>query len=200
MKHRAFLLALVLPLVLSSCIGIDADAKVGTDGAVDLALRYTVSSAVDELGKLGANAAYMPLPVGQSDLELAAARAGGQVRSWSRKDGGDSFTVAAALRFPNAASFALFIDPLGKLATYSEAGGKSTLGITFTEGSAPADPQLLDFLRVAFADYLVSMRITLPKAASSSGGFAVSGKTASFSMKAADLYASPTPVQAVVSW
>ena len=80
-KRTTVLLAAASAILLSSCIGIDADARIAADGSVELAIVYTVSSAVDELGKLGANAGYLPLPVGRNDLELAASRAGGELRS-----------------------------------------------------------------------------------------------------------------------
>ncbi|HUW69025.1 MAG TPA: hypothetical protein VMX33_02225 [bacterium] len=205
MKHCSIACVAIIVLTLSSCIGMDASARIGTDGSVDVSMIYTVSTAVDELGKLGArtggaNAAYLPLPVGQADLELAATRAGGQVRSWSRKDGNDSFTITAALRFPAAAAFALFLDPAGSHATYAEAGGKSTLSMTLFDGVNPADPDLVDFIRLAFADYIVAIKLELPKAITASKGYTVSGKVASFSMKAADLYASKTPVAISVTW
>ena len=113
MRHqsRLALLALPLALFLSSCVGIDAEARIGTDGAVDLTLAYTVSDAVEELGRLGENEAYLPLPVGRADLELAAGRAGGTLASWSRTDAADSFTVKATLRFPTPAAL---VDQIGR--------------------------------------------------------------------------------------
>jgi len=200
MKHRFSFLALILPLLFVSCLGIDAEARIGNDGAVDLAMNYTVSAALDEIGKLGANAAYLPLPVGRDDLELAARRAGGELRSWSRKDDAESFVVTAALRFPNAAAFAAFLDPEGKMASYTESAGKSTLTMRLSEGTAPADKDLVEFIRVAFSDYAVSIRVSTPRAPASLEGFTVSGRTASFSMKAADLYGSASPVSLGLSW
>jgi hypothetical protein len=200
MKHRFSCLFLALPLLLASCLGIDADARIGTDGAVDLTLTYTVSAALDELGKLGANAAYIPVPVGRDDLQLAAERAGGELRSWSRKDGTESFVVTSTLRFPTAAAFASFIDPAGKLARYSEAGGKATLSMTLSQGTPPADKDLVEFIRVAFSEYAISVRIAVPRNPSASSGFTVSGRNASFSMKAAELFGSAVPVAVSVSW
>ncbi len=200
MKQRCPCLFLALPLLLASCLGIDADARIGADGSVDLTLRYTVSTALDELGKLGANAAYLPVPIGRDDLELAAQRAGGELRSWSRKDGPESFVVTSALRFPTAASFAAFIDPAGKLASYTESGGRATLSMTLSEGTPPADKDLVEFIRVAFSEYAISIRLALQRNPSASSGFTVAGRNASFSMKAADLFGSPEPVTLVVSW
>ncbi|PKL08005.1 MAG: hypothetical protein CVV51_11180 [Spirochaetae bacterium HGW-Spirochaetae-7] len=200
MKHCRSCLFLALALLLASCIGIDANGRIAADGAVELLMTYTVSTAVDELGKLGANAAYLPLPVGRDDMELAATRAGGQLRSWSRKDGGESFTVTAALAFPSVAAFASFLDPEGKLAVYGESGGTSTLSLTLSGGISPTDPDLVEFVRVAFADYTVNLTFDLPRIPKTARGFTIAGRKASFSMKAADLYASAVPVAASVSW
>lgn len=200
MKQRFSGLFLALPLLLSSCLGIDADARIGADGAVDLTMTYTVSSALDELGKLGANAAYLPVPIGREDLQLAAERAGGELRSWSRKDGSESFVVTSELRFPTPASFALFIDPAGKLASYSEEGGRATLSMTLSEGIPPADKDLVEFIRVAFSEYAIAIRITVPRNPSASNGFTISGRNASFSTKAAELFGSPVPVVVRVTW
>jgi len=91
-------------------------------------------------------------------------------------------------------AFALFLDPAGKLARYSQTGGKTTLELTLSEGMAPSDPELADFVRLAFADYVIALSLELPVAPGSAKGFAVNGRTAAFSMKAADLYTSRTPV------
>jgi len=200
MKQRLSRLFLALPLLLASCLGMDADVRIGADGAVDLTLTYTVSSALDELGKLGANAAYLPVPVGREDLQLAAERAGGELRSWSRKDGAESFVVTSVLRFPTPEAFALFIDPAGKLASYSEAGGRATLAMTLSEGIPPADEDLVEFIGVAFSEYAIAIRITVPGNPSASNGFTIAGRDASFSMKASELFGSPVPVVVSVTW
>jgi hypothetical protein len=200
MKQRSLWAIIVATILMTSCLGIDSQASIGSDGVVDATLVYTVSVAVDELGKLGANAAYIPLPVGREDLDLAARRAGGELRSWSRKDGTESFAVSASMRFPTVSAFASFLDPAGTRASYSESGGRSTLSMRLSDGVAPADKDLLEFIRVAFSDYVIAVSLTTPRAPSASEGFTVSGRTATFSMKAADLYASEGPVTLSLAW
>ncbi|GAB1457530.1 hypothetical protein MASR2M48_28380 [Spirochaetota bacterium] len=190
MKHRLYWLVLVLPLFLVSCLGIDADTNIAADGIVNSTIVYTVSSAVAELGKLGANASYLPLPVAQADLGLAARRAGGELRSWSRKEGSDSFVVTAALRFPSVAAFASFLDPAGELARYEEANGRATLTMSLSDGVAPADKDILEFIQVAFSDYRIAITLTVPRTPIASQGVTVTGRSARFNMKAADVYAS----------
>jgi hypothetical protein len=200
MKLNKGLIYAAACLALASCVGIETNAKINSNGSVDVSIRYVVSNAADELGKLGANAKYLPLPVGEADLRLAASRADGDLRSWSRKDGNDSFTIDAALRFPNAGAFVRFMDPAGELATYVEANGRSTLSMTLASGNAPAERSIDSFLELAFGDYLVALAFELPRPPSASQGFTIKGNTASFSMKAADLYVSPTPVKVTISW
>lgn len=192
--------AAIILALLSSCVGIDADARIGADGAVDLSLVYTVSKSVDELGKLGSNASYLPLPIGRDELELAATRAGGSLGSWSRSDGPDAISVKAAFRFPNPAAFALFMDPSGELAAYAEAGGRKTLTLTLSRGLEPADPELAEFVRVAFESYRIAIRFRLPKAPTASSGLSASGQTLSFSRPAAELYSAAEPVVVSFSW
>jgi hypothetical protein len=196
---RGFLYAAAC-LVLASCVGIDTNTKINANGTVDVSLQYIVSNAADELGKLGANEKYLPLPVGEADLGLAASRAEGELRSWARKDGNESFTINATLRFPGVAAFARFMDPAGELVTYIEANSRSTLEMTLASGTTPADPNVVSFMKLAFGDYLVALTFELPRAATASQGFTVKGTTVAFSMKAADLYASPTPVKVSVTW
>lgn len=200
MKQRLSSLVIVLPLFLVSCLGIDADTNIASDGVVNSTIVYTVSRAVDELGKLGANASYLPLPVGQGDLELAALRAGGELRSWSRKDGPESFAVTAALRFPNVAAFADFLDPLGSMAGYEEANGRATLTLRLSDGVVPSDKDIVEFIKVAFSDYMIAITLNVPRTASASQGFVITGRSARFTMKAADLYSSPLPVTLSLTW
>lgn len=202
MRHsrRLAVLSLACALALASCVGIDADIRIGADGAVDLNLTYTVSNAADELGKLEANAAYLPFPVGRDELGLAATRAGGALSAWSRTDGVESFTVKASMRFPNPAALASFMDPAGELAVYAEAAGRKTLSLTLAMGTPPADQDFAAFVRSVFGSYAVSLRFRLPKAAVASSGLAVEGQTLSFTKPAAELYASQVPVTVSMSW
>jgi hypothetical protein len=194
------LLALGLALLSSSCIGIDSRVSIAANGSVSLTLDYKVSLAADELGRLDANTAYLPLPVGRADLELAASRAGGQLSSWSRSDAADNFTIKAALSFPSVSAFASFMDPTGQDAVYSEQGTRKTLSLRLGPGAPPADAELAGFVRQAFADYRVSLSFQLPAAIAENSGFTLEGRTARFEMPAAELYTSATPIALRLSW
>lgn len=197
---RLGVFALGLALLAASCIGIDSSATIAANGSVSLALEYKVSLAVDELGRLDANSAYLPLPVGRADLELAATRAGGQLNSWSRADAVSGFTIKAALAFPNAAAFARFMDPTGESAVYGEQGARKTLSLRIGSGEPPADADLARFIGQAFADYRIRLSFQVPAAIVESSGLTLNGRTALFDMAAADIYNSASPIALRLTW
>jgi len=197
---RRLALALSAAMLACSCVGIEADIQFTAAGSVELAITYRVSLAVDQLGKLGANADYLPLPVGRDDLALAATRAGGRLDSWSRRDGEADFTVSATLTFPDGASLAAFLDPEGRLASFQASGTTRTFTLSLSDGMPPADPEFTEFIKSAFGDYVVTVSVELPRAPSAQSGYAVSGRTATFSMPAAVLYARTEPTVLSLTW
>jgi hypothetical protein len=199
-KHTGLAAALLAILALSSCVGIDAEARIDAEGAVELTLRYEVSLAVDRIGKLGANEAYLPLPVGQNDLLLAVSRAGGELVSWSRDDGIDRFIVSASIRFPATSNFAAFLDPSGQAASYSETVDGRILSIQLGDGRAPTDPELARFIQAVFSDYRTSISISLPRSPSAATNFVVDGSMARFTMPSSEVFSSPVPVVLELRW
>lgn len=199
-KHLSIVGSFVLLLVLSSCVGIDAEARIAGDGSVELTMKYEVSIAVDRIGKLGANARYLPLPVSEEDLSLAATRAGGELLAWNREDRTNRFLISSRLRFPNPGSFATFLDPTGQGAGFSETSTGQRLTIQLSEGRVPADPDLVRFIQTVFEEYQISLNFILPRAPVTATGLSINGSRASFNMPAAELYASPSPVLLVLEW
>jgi hypothetical protein len=199
-KHTGIALVILSLISFSSCVGIDAEARIDSEGSVELTLRYEVSLAVDRIGKLGANERYLPLPVGQDDMILAVSRAGGELLAWSRDDGTNRFIVNARIRFPDTVSFAAFLDPSGRSVSFSETSVIKSLSIQLADGRVPADPELTRFIQAAFADYRISFNFTLPRRPSTSNNLVVEGSQARFSMPSSELYSSPVPVILVLEW
>ena len=199
-KHTGIALAVVALLTFSSCVGIDAEARIDTEGSVDLTLRYEVSIAVDQIGKLGANERYLPLPIGQNDMILAVSRSGGELQSWSREDKNDRFVVNARISFPDTSAFAAFLDPSGRSVSFTETSTDRSLSIQLTDGRVPADQELARFIQTAFSDYNTSISLILPRVPSTATNFVLDGSQASFTMSSSALYTSATPVNLVVEW
>jgi hypothetical protein len=199
-KHTGLLLATLVIFSFSSCVGIDAEARIDADGSVELTIRYEVSIAVEQIGKLGANERYLPLPVGQDDMLLAVSRAGGELLSWNRDDGTDRFSIDARMRFPDSRAFAVFLDPSGQAVSFSEAEGLRTLTMQLSAGRPPADEELTRFIETVFSDYRTSIRFVLPVAPNTATNLLVEGSSADFSMPSAELYTSTSPVRLVLEW
>lgn len=199
-KHTGLALAILVIVSLSSCVGIDAEARIDADGSVEMTIRYEVSIAVDQIGKLGANERYLPLAVGQDDMLLAVSRTGGEMLSWNRDDRTDRFIINARIRFPDTGSFAAFLDPSGRAVFFSETGVLKTLTIQLADSRTPADVELTRFIETVFSDYRTSIKFVLPSAPSTASNFLVEGSSASFSMPSSKLYTSSTPVLLVLEW
>ncbi|HOX92607.1 MAG TPA: hypothetical protein PLC54_06765 [Spirochaetales bacterium] len=196
---KRLLISLVALCFLASCVGIDAETRIAADGSVELSIRYDVPQAVDQFGRLDANAEYLPLPIGRPDLELAASRAGGTLKSWNRSDSETGAIIKAELRFPSPLAFARFMDPQLQLARFTESAGVKTLSMQLNSAE-PTDPDWSAFLRTAFGELAIRLQFTLPAAALSSSGLTVSGRSLSFSKAAADIYASDQPTIISFSW
>ena len=199
-KHTGIALAILALLTVSSCVGIDVEARISDEGTVDLTLRYEVSIAVDQIGKLGANERYLPLPIGQDDISLAVSRAGGEVLSWSREDETDRFVVNTSIRFPDTLAFVAFLDPSGRVVSFTETSTNRSLSLQLTDGRVPADPELARFIQTAFSDYNTSISFILPRGPLTATNFILEGSQARFSMPSSELYTSPTPVILTLEW
>ncbi len=199
-KHANLVLVILIVVSFSSCVGIDAEARIDADGSVELSMRYEVSIAVDRIGKLGANERYLPLPVGQDDMLLAVSRTGGELLSWNRDEGNDRFTIDARIRFPDTAAFAAFLDPSGQAVSFSETEGVRRLTIQLSDGRVPADAELSQFIEVVFTDFRTAINFVLPRTPITATNLVVEGSHASFSMPSSQLYTSPIPVLITLSW
>jgi hypothetical protein len=199
-KHTGFLVVALVIFSFSSCVGIDAEARMDADGSVELTLRYEVSIAVDQIGKLGANEKYLPLAVGQEDMLLAVSRAGGELLSWNRNDGTDRFAIDARMSFPDTQAFAAFLDPAGQAVSFSDVEGNRTLTMQLSAGRPPADDELTRFIETVFSDYRTSIRFVLPGPPTTATNLLVEGTTASFAMPSPEIYTSSAPVLLVLEW
>ena len=199
-KHAIIFLVISTGFLFTSCLGIDTNVRISAEGNVDLALRYEVSIVVDQIGKLGANEKYLPLPVGRDDLLLAVSRAGGELLTWERQDSSDRFTIDTTIRFPELTAFAAFLDPSGQVVSYSENGNLHTLTMQLSNGLTPADEELTRFIETVFSDYQTSLTFTLPAKPITTSNLTVTDLQASFSMPSAQLYTSVTPIELVLEW
>jgi hypothetical protein len=202
-------IVLSMPLAISACIGIDATAGVGANGAGSIDLRYEVSRIVAPIASLEGTRGMVPLPLSVADYESAVAGIQGmRIDSVSREEGADKILIHAVLAFENLASLSSFLDPSGRRAIYSEADGRSTLRLVLAEGTrngVALDSESEKLVKAAFSEYSVSIAIDLPRnvlssSLSSGTGATARARRAILSMATSALLESAQPVIWEIQW
>ena len=200
-------LALASSLVLGSCLGVDANAKVSASGSGTADLRYTVSRELVEFGELEGNKAMLPVPISRSDFERGLAPYPSlKLESWSQKDSGTDRVVDARVSFTDLKGLAAMLDPRGKMASYRAEGGRNTLTLSFGEPMKALDAETESLAREAFAPYSMKLALQLPAppiaSISKHEGVKswIDGATARFESPMAVIALSPEPVVWTVTW
>jgi len=201
-------------LVLSSCVGINADISVAQNGSGTVALEYRISRLVEAMGKVDGNERWLPLPVGRPDLERTVSRVNGlSLRSFSSSRDENDVTVKAELAFANLDALKGFLDGTGRSVAVEAAAGKRALALTLSEGGGPLDPDLEKLVRNLFASYRFELRFNAPTALSASfagkalpgtaapvGTATLNGRTLSYGADIADLLSSKQQLQLRLEW
>ena len=118
-------LSIVMGFLTLSCIDSDARIGVNADGSGTVALTYTVSPLVMNLGSLDEDDPVLPLPVSEEDfIRTVAAIPGLELGDYTTREDEDGVTITAELSFQSAGALNEFIG--------TEAGEFSLTGI---EGS-----------------------------------------------------------------
>ena len=194
-------------LLLSSCVDIVAKARIGPDGSGDLDLSLLVSRMAVPIASLGAERRLLPFPLSKDDFARAVAGSAGlSLSSYSREEGDDSVSIKARIAFATPAALAAFLDPSGKRALYSEAGGRRSLRLVISEGGT-VDPDIAKLVDAAFASYRVSLALLLPVerigatlTPAEGGSSSVTGSTAEYSNSTAALMKSAKPIEWEIVW
>jgi hypothetical protein len=139
-KTRFFIFAAVMLLSifsLSSCIGIKSGIVINNDGSGTIDLVYTVSDALDSIGKQDGNASTPPLPTSRSDFERTVSRVEGlSLESYKTETQGSNILAAVKLGFDNIDALAAFLDESGQTVSFTENGGKKELVFMFNNSPA----------------------------------------------------------------
>jgi hypothetical protein len=159
------LLILVCVVDLTSCIGIDASAKIDAKGAGTLSIEYQISKDFVQLGPLESTPP-LPLPLSREDIErgLQGTR-GVTLKSYSKSERGDNIIVSMVLAFDSPSDMTAYLDPNGKLAQYQEENGRSHLRLSFGDTVQPLDPQVQSEISEKLKLYRFKFALEAPRAA-----------------------------------
>lgn len=207
-KHytRAFC-AVLLILLLSSCVGIDTKVKISENGSGTVVAEYRLSEDLVAFGELEANKDMLPVPLTKEDVENSLKTAKGlSLQSWSSRKDGTDLIVKTTINFDSLDSLMLYLDPEGKLARYSATPSGHNIVFSLGENIPPLDPEMRDLAIEAFSPYSFKFAIELPSAPTEARSenpaitSRIEGKTAYFEGSMKDIITSEMPPSMSVSW
>ncbi len=206
-RAAAAALLLALAVLLASCVGIDTKVKISKSGSGTVSAEYRMSQELVSFGELEANKAMLPVPLTRADVENSLRSAKGlTLESWSsRKDGAD-LVVKTVIAFDSMDALMLYLDPNGKLATYSTTQEGTSVAFSLGDKMPALNPDMRELAKEAFAAYTFKFAVELPSAPkeASSDHPAVSarkdGNTVVFEGKMQDIVASEAAPSMRLSW
>jgi hypothetical protein len=152
-----------LLLLLSSCLGVNADVTLTQNGSGTIALEYVVSRSLDSLGKLDGNERWNTIPVGRADFERTLDRLPEmKLLSFSSKETNNDIVVTAKMEFKSVKGLLAFLDAGGRRSSFSGDGRSGTMAFTLSEGMGKNDPGLDKLLAVISNSYSVKMSMNFP--------------------------------------
>ncbi|MHB9292963.1 hypothetical protein Holit_02080 [Hollandina sp. SP2] len=153
---------IALMLLLSSCIGVQADISLRPDGSGTMVLEYRFSRMLESLGKLDGNERWPPVPLGKADFERTQERLPGlRLVSFSSQEDEKDRYHQVKVEFADPAVLVRFLDATGQRASLVQEQGKYRLTLAFTEGMDKPDPDLLALLDTVAAGYALQVNLSL---------------------------------------
>ncbi|MDR0636380.1 MAG: hypothetical protein LBF87_04810 [Treponema sp.] len=188
MISKRFIGMFSIVMLLSSCIGVNADMVLRANGSGSITLEYHVSQFLESLGKLDGNENWPLIPVGRADFERSVQRIEGLklVSFASRKREAD-IVYTVKLEFSGLDALVRFLDATGNRAVLTQEAGTTRLSLTLSSGQ-DIDPDLLSLFASVSQPYSIAISLSAPNNAdlSVSGDIAgasivPSGRKVSFS-------------------
>ena len=144
MKHIVsgiFLLSSLL--LLSSCLGLNAEIVLNPNGSGSITLEYLISKALDSLGKLDGNERWNTIPVGKADFERTLDRLPEmKLSSFSSKEDGKNLQIAVKMEFSSIRGLLAFLDASGRRSSFSGDARSGRLTLNLSEGMKNKNPDL----------------------------------------------------------
>ncbi|MDR1986047.1 MAG: hypothetical protein LBP88_03620 [Treponema sp.] len=152
---------MALTLLLSSCIGVQADISLRPDGSGTMVLEYRFSRMLASLGELDGNERRLPVPLGKADFERTQERVPGlRLVSFSSQEDETDRYHQVKMEFADPAVLVRFLDATGQRASLVQEQGKYRLTLAFTQGMDKPDPDLLALLEAAAAGYDLTVNLS----------------------------------------
>ena len=206
---RTFIQIIVLftaVVFLSSCISLGTKITLNDEGGGTIELDYTVSPMVMNLGSMGEDDQFSPLPVSEEDFLVTAATVPGIiVDDVSSREDEKGVHISAVVNFEstNALSqfFSLPDESPGIIITADE---ETTIlrYVVFENPEEPIPEESMEMINAFFSGDILSFEITPPTRVLevNIGEISGNGRTASFSVSIPELFSGEEDVVWEVRW
>ena len=155
--------ALFFVMLMTSCIGINADIAFNSDYSGTITLEYRISSLMESLGKQDGNENYPVIPAGKTDIERTLARVPGmKLLSWNSRDTNNDKIITFKIQFPDINTLVHFLDASGQKAVYAREGNTSKMTFVLNAGGQSRNRDLETLVRQVCRGYDVSVSVSLP--------------------------------------
>lgn len=206
-RARAFLFTAAISIMLASCVGIEATAKIDAKGSGTLSMEYQISNEFAQTGALETTPS-LPLPLSREDIEKSLQGIEGvQLKSYSMNTKANNIVISFTLLFDSPSHLAHYLDPAGKFVQYNQQNGISSMRITLGDAIPPLDTQMKDTIYEKVKSYTFKFIFEAPQAAPEfsmkNADFfkaTTSGKRLMLESSMADLLTSVEPPQIDISW
>ena len=150
-------------LLLSSCLGINADIVLNQNGSGYITLEYRISKSLDSLGKLDGNERWNTIPVGESDFERTLDRLPDmKLLSFSSAENGKNLIVSAKMEFSTINGLLAFLDASGGKSSFTGDARSGRLVLTLNEAKQTQNTDLSKLIKDISIGYYCKMSMSFP--------------------------------------
>ena len=174
MKQLKIFLTLSVLVLFSSCLGLNLDISLNTNGSGTVSLEYQVSRNMDSLGRLDGNERWNTIPAGRADFERTLDRLPGmRLLSFSSREDDRDIFFNARMEFDSIQTLLSFLDAAGRRSFYRLDANSGHLELTLSEGRENNNIAIEKLAMEVFDSYSLNIRMTFPNGRSTSFSFPI---------------------------
>lgn len=191
--------------LLSSCIGINEQLQVNSDGSGVLTLTYRVANMVANLAAPPGTTKPVPLPTSAADFKNAVTSVQGlTLEAYSTKETPQDLIVTARIAFTKLSALSQVLqDKAAPQISLTTTGGQTSFReVIFPGNPQGIDPNTLGLITSAFKGYNLTFTLDAPAPIQSVsiGTVTGGGRTATYETSVVNAIQSKTPIVWEVTW
>lgn len=200
------IILLIAVIFLSSCLSVGTKITLNEEGGGTIELDYTVSPLIMNLGSLGEDDNFSPLPVSEEDFIMTAATIPGMtVENVESREDEEGVHISAVLNFESTSAlsgfFALPEESPGIIITVGD-NTTTFRYVVFQKPETAISEESMEMINAFFGDDLLTFEITPPAPIIdvNMGEIGGNGRTALFSVSISELFMREEEVVWEVRW